>query len=320
MAGGGGQQLAVTHSDLEGSLAPTTRALYERNIRRLVLPAAAAIAARWQGIDLRPLGPVADQLRLGPDDPRGAPVTGGELAAELVDHGVGIEADGAGHRVVTDQGDVGARFLVTCGGLHSDRLARLEGGDPGAAIVPFRGEYYRLVPERTSLVRGLIYPVPDPQFPFLGVHLTRMVDGTVHAGPNAVLALAREGYGRFAFSPADALAPVAWPGFWPLACRYWRTGATGLRRALSPQASTASLRELVDDTRCVAIGLRATLRDGGGEAMSYEIVFPGDGEVDKGWVSADSPLGLALLGASAGDLVHVDAPAGQWSVTVVSVD
>ncbi len=111
--------------------------------------------------------------------------------------------------------------LINCAGLQSDRVARLCGVDPGVTIVPFRGEYYEVVPERHALVRNLIYPVPDPRFPFLGVHFTRMIDGGVEAGPNAVLAFRREGYTRTSFSARDTAEMVAWPGFWRMAAKYW---------------------------------------------------------------------------------------------------
>ena len=115
-------------------------------------------------------------------------------------------------------------------------MARFCGADPGLSILPFRGEYYQLTPERRGLVRGLIYPVPDPRFPFLGVHLTLMVNGGVEAGPNAVLALKREGYRWRDVSLRDAAGIAAWPGFWHLAARFWRTGLTELRHATSRAA------------------------------------------------------------------------------------
>src|SRR5262249_53936867 len=125
-----------------------------------------------------------------------------------------------GATVHTTSGDVQADVLINCAGLHADRLARMAGVDPPARIVPFRGEDYELRPDRRALVRGLIYPVPDPQFPFLGVHLTRMIDGSVHAGPNAVLALAREGYRWGRIRPRDVLDAATYPGLWRLGSRH----------------------------------------------------------------------------------------------------
>lgn len=112
---------------------------------------------------------------------------------------------------MTNRGEFRASFIVNCGGLHSDRLARQNGCDPEAQIVPFRGEYFSVVPERRHLVKNLIYPVPNPAFPFLGVHFTRMIDGTVHAGPNAVLAFAREGYAKSNFSWNDFSETLLFP-------------------------------------------------------------------------------------------------------------
>ncbi|AKZ56620.1 L-2-hydroxyglutarate oxidase LhgO [Streptomyces ambofaciens ATCC 23877] len=151
---------------------------------------------------------------------------------------------GLGVAVRTRSGDVlRARVLVNCAGLHCDEIARATGDDPGMRIVPFRGEYYELA--RPELVRGLVYPVPDPAFPFLGVHLTRGIDGSVHVGPNAVPALAREGYGWDVVRPRELGATLAWPGSWQIARRHWRYGAGELRRSLSKGAFTAAVRRLL---------------------------------------------------------------------------
>ncbi|MEW1719500.1 L-2-hydroxyglutarate oxidase [Streptomyces sp. NPDC093109] len=162
---------------------------------------------------------------------------------------------------------VRARALVNCAGLYADRVARLAGDDPGMRIVPFRGEYYELA--RPELVRGLVYPVPDPAFPFLGVHLTRSVDGGVHVGPNAVPAAAREGYTWSAVRPAELAGTLAWPGSWRIAARHWRYGAGELRRSLSKHAFATAVRRLLPavtdaDLRPAAAGVRAqaVLRDG----------------------------------------------------------
>lgn len=139
-----------------------------------------------------------------------------------------------------------ADALVNCAGLHSDRVARLAGLTPSARIVPFRGEYYELKPERRNLVRGLIYPVPDPALPFLGVHLTRMLDGSVHAGPNAVLALRREGYRWSDVSAKDVAEVAAFRGTWRLARKYaFPTGLEEVRRSFSKKRFAASLARLV---------------------------------------------------------------------------
>ncbi|GII20521.1 L-2-hydroxyglutarate oxidase [Planosporangium mesophilum] len=164
--------------------------------------------------------------------------------------------------VVTTAGEIRADVVVNCAGLHADRIARLAGVDVPARIVPFRGEYHELRPERRELVKGLIYPVPDPALPFLGVHLTRMIDGSVHAGPNAVLALAREGYRWSAFDLRDALDAVAYPGLWRLARRHLRYGVGEVARSLSRRRFAASLARLVpeiceDDLLPAAAGVRA---------------------------------------------------------------
>jgi (S)-2-hydroxyglutarate dehydrogenase len=159
--------------------------------------------------------------------------------------------------------------FVNCAGLHSDRLARLAGLTPDVRIIPFRGEYYELTPETSYLVQGLIYPVPDPSFPFLGVHLTRMINGSIHAGPNAIFALARQGYTKLKINPRDVVDSLRWPGLWRLGRRYWRTGLDEATRSFSKKRFLASLRELVPDLpdRCLLpahAGVRAQAlhRDG----------------------------------------------------------
>ncbi len=137
--------------------------------------------------------------------------------------------------------------LINCAGLYSDRISRMAGDEPGIMVVPFRGEYYDLIPERASLVRALIYPVPDPRFPFLGVHFTRRVSGTVDAGPNAILALAREGYRHTDINIRDLASSVAFPGFWRMAGRHWRNGLAEWYRSLSKAAFVRSLQRLLPE-------------------------------------------------------------------------
>ena len=161
-----------------------------------------------------------------------------------------VRSGGDAQIIETERGEIRARFVVNCGGLHSDRLARRSGAEPGAQIVPFRGEYYELVPEKRSLVKGLIYPVPNPDFPFLGVHLTRMIDGSVHAGPNAVLALHREAYTKALPSLRelqDLGETLAFPGFWRLAARHWDEGWREMVRSYSKRAFVRSLQKLVPE-------------------------------------------------------------------------
>jgi len=142
---------------------------------------------------------------------------------------------------------VHARLLISCAGLHSDRIARAAGARPSVRIVPFRGEYWTLVPPKQDAVRGLIYPVPDPSLPFLGVHLTRTVHGQVHAGPNAVLALCREGYLRRDFLLADALETFCWAGFWRLVRAHGSTGVREALRSLSRRQFARSVARLVPE-------------------------------------------------------------------------
>ncbi|EYT79834.1 L-2-hydroxyglutarate oxidase [Streptomyces andamanensis] len=173
-----------------------------------------------------------------------------------------------GVAVLTSGGDiVRARVLVNCAGLHCDEVARRTGDDPQVRIVPFRGEYYELA--RPELVRGLVYPVPDPAFPFLGVHLTRGIDGGVHVGPNAVPALAREGYGWGVVRPRELAGTLSWPGSWRIARRHWRYGAGELRRSVSKAAFAEAVRRLLPaveerDLVPAPAGVRAqaVLRDG----------------------------------------------------------
>ena len=137
--------------------------------------------------------------------------------------------------------------VVVCAGLHADRVAAMAGDDPDPRIVPFRGEYYLLSEERRHLVRGLVYPVPDPRYPFLGVHLTPRVDGEVMVGPNAVLALAREGYGWGSVSARDLREVMAWPGFRRFAGRHWRTGVMEMRGSISKRRFVAAARRYVPE-------------------------------------------------------------------------
>jgi len=151
--------------------------------------------------------------------------------------------------VETRRGAFSAAYLINCAGLFSDRISRMAGDEPEVMIAPFRGEYYDLIPERSSLVRALIYPVPDPRFPFLGVHFTRRISGRVDAGPNAVLALRREGYRRTDFSLTDLASSLAFPGFWRMAAKHWRSGLDEVHRSFSKSAFVHALQRLVPEVR-----------------------------------------------------------------------
>ena len=149
----------------------------------------------------------------------------------------------------TRRGVFCTKYLINCAGLFSDRVSRMAGDEPEVIIVPFRGEYYELVPERASLVKALIYPVPDPSFPFLGVHFTRRISGRVDAGPNAVLALQREGYRRKDLSVRDLTSTLAFPGFWRMASRHWRAGCGEFYRSFSKSAFMRALQRLIPEMR-----------------------------------------------------------------------
>ncbi|MEX2175359.1 MAG: L-2-hydroxyglutarate oxidase [Pirellulaceae bacterium] len=161
----------------------------------------------------------------------------------------GLQQSGSAVEVQTTAGDVTADYAVGCCGLYSDRVARLAGHTIGAQIVPFRGEYFELVPAARHLCRNLIYPVPDPSFPFLGVHFTRMIEGGVECGPNAVLAFAREGYKKTDINLGDLCETLAFPGFRKLAMKYWRLGAGEMWRSWSKRAFVRALSRLIPEIR-----------------------------------------------------------------------
>jgi L-2-hydroxyglutarate oxidase LhgO len=209
-----------------------------------------------------------------------------------------IRRQGSGLVLETAQGAVEAKYLVNCGGLHSDRAAALMGVTPEVRIIPFRGEYYMLRPERRSLVRGLIYPVPDPEFPFLGVHFTRTIHGDVEAGPNAVLAFAREGYSLGTVRLGEFLGTLGYSGFWHMARRYWKVGAYEMYRSASKAAFVRSLQKLVPqiargDLERGGAGVRAqAVAPDGSLVDDFKIsVTPGAVHV----VNAPSPAATASL-------------------------
>jgi L-2-hydroxyglutarate oxidase LhgO len=202
---------------------------------------------------------------------------GGEL---LLSH----EATGFARRngatlVQSPAGDVECRYAITCAGLYSDKLARLTGGAPDPKIVPFRGDYLILKPEKRYLVKGNIYPVPDPQFPFLGVHFTPRMDGEIWLGPNAVLAFAREGYHFTDVNPRELVDAVAYPGFLKLAMKFWQTGAGEMYRDLNRAAYVKALQRYIpelqpDDCLPGPSGVRAQAMRANGELID-DFVFDG---------------------------------------------
>ncbi|MGC2638827.1 MAG: L-2-hydroxyglutarate oxidase [Acidobacteriaceae bacterium] len=172
----------------------------------------------------------------------------------------------------TTSGSVHARFVINCAGLQSDRIASMSGANLRLRIVPFRGEYYEIVPAKHHLVRGLIYPVPDPRFPFLGVHFTKRIHGGVEAGPNAVLAFRREGYRRTSFNFTDTASLGLFPGFWRMAAKYWKMGFEEMYRSWSKHAFTVALQKLlpeltVGDIRPGGSGVRAQALDIDGKLL-----------------------------------------------------
>lgn len=160
---------------------------------------------------------------------------------------VGIDTASSASIVRTTRGEYRTNIVLGCAGLHSDHVARWTKPDLPLRIIPFRGEYYKLKKEKEYLVRHLIYPVPDPAFPFLGVHFTRMISGGVEAGPNAVFALKREGYAKTSFNAADVWESLSWPGFRKVARKYWRTGLGEYYRSFSKRAFTAALQKLIPE-------------------------------------------------------------------------
>jgi (S)-2-hydroxyglutarate dehydrogenase len=160
-----------------------------------------------------------------------------------------VVTDGTGKVIETPTGTVSAKFVVTCGGLHADRLVKAAGQKPSAKIVPFRGEYYVIKKSRQHLVKHLIYPVPDPKFPFLGVHFTRLIHGGIEAGPNAVLAFAREGYRWTDFNARDLAESLCFPGLWKFLAKYPSLCGYEIRRSLSRAEFCRSLQKLVPDIR-----------------------------------------------------------------------
>ncbi|HEX2254440.1 MAG TPA: L-2-hydroxyglutarate oxidase [Thermoanaerobaculia bacterium] len=200
--------------------------------------------------------------------------------------------------LATTAGPLTAGFLVNCAGLQSDRVARLAGAEPGVRIVPFRGDYFELAPEARELVRGLIYPVADAALPFLGVHLTRTVHGTVEAGPNAVPAAGRHAYLWRRASAGDLAASLAWPGTWRLYTRLWRTGMREMLRSAVPAAFAREARRLVPELRREHLqrgrcGIRAQAVDRQGRLVDDFHLVRGEGAIHV--VNAPSPAATASL-------------------------
>ncbi|NJO39810.1 MAG: L-2-hydroxyglutarate oxidase [Cyanobacteria bacterium CRU_2_1] len=203
-----------------------------------------------------------------------------------------------GQVLETKQGEFETRFVINCAGLHSDRIAKLGKVDPQAKIVPFRGEYYELTPEKRGLVKGLIYPVPNPDFPFLGVHFTRMIDGSVHAGPNAVLSLKREGYHKTDFDLRDFAEVMTFPGFWKLAAKHYDEGFQEIIRSFSKAAFVRSLQRLIPDVQMEDVvpthaGVRAQALMNDGKLVDDFLIIKGQHSVHV--CNAPSPAATSSI-------------------------
>jgi (S)-2-hydroxyglutarate dehydrogenase len=172
-----------------------------------------------------------------------------EGTIQLGERVIDIQESGGSANVITNKTNYHCKLVINCGGLYSDKIAKLTTPRLNVKIIPFRGEYYKLRKEREYLVRNLIYPVPDPNFPFLGVHFTRMARGGVEAGPNAVLAFKREGYRKTDINISELSETLAWPGFRKVASKYWRTGMGEMYRSFSKAAFTTALQKLIPEIR-----------------------------------------------------------------------
>lgn len=236
---------------------------------------------------------------------------GGEiLLGQQVEH---IVQTTGGIEVSSIRGSWSAKKLVTCAGLYSDRVARNTDPSLPLRITPFRGEYYMLKPEARKLVRNLIYPVPDPAFPFLGVHFTRMIDGDVECGPNAVFAFAREGYKKTDFNLRDTMESLAWPGFWTATRKYWRAGLGEFHRSISKDAFVNALQRLIPEITSEHLapggtGVRAQACDRDGRLLDDFFFVENKGAIHV--CNAPSPAATASLaiGASIARMVAGKSP------------
>jgi len=211
----------------------------------------------------------------------GRVVTGSRVTA--------VRPDGSGWMLVTTAGDFSCDLFVNCAGLHCDRVSQMAGQKREVRIVPFRGEYYKIKPERQHLVRHLIYPVPDPQFPFLGVHFTRLIHGGIEAGPNAVLALAREGYRKTDLNLADMFDALSFAGLWRFLGKHRAMSWAEFKRSLSPRLFCESLQRLVPEIRLEDL-------ETGGAGVRAQAMSP-DGTLVQDFCFVTQPKGLHVLNA-----------------------
>ena len=221
-----------------------------------------------------------------------------------------VSPNGPGLMVESNNGVFQTRFLVNCAGLHSDRIARKMGVETNMKIVPFRGEYYQLKPEKRYLAKHLIYPVPNPDFPFLGVHFTRMINGEVHAGPNAVLSLKREGYTKKEFNLRDFVDVITYGGFWKLARKNWQEGTKEMIRSFSKAAFVRSLQELIpeveaNDIEPAGAGVRAQALMPNGKMMDDFVLLEGHRSIHV--CNAPSPAATASIPIGEAIAERIDA-------------
>jgi L-2-hydroxyglutarate oxidase len=225
-----------------------------------------------------------------------------------------------GQVLETNQGTFETQFVINCAGLHSDRIAKLGNVDPKAKIVPFRGEYYELTPEKRYLVKGLIYPVPNPDFPFLGVHFTRMIDGSVHAGPNAVLSLKREGYKKTDFDLGDFAEVMTYPAFWKLAAKHADEGIKEIIRSFSKAAFVHSLQRLIPEVQAEDVvpthaGVRAQALMNDGKLVDDFLIIKGQQSVHV----CNAPSPAATSSIEIGKAIVAQIPTPQHLRTAVNV-
>lgn len=210
----------------------------------------------------------------------------------------GIKIKNGNSQISSERETINAELIINCAGLFSDKIAKLSNQKIDTKIIPFRGEYYKIIPERQYLIKNLIYPVPDPNFPFLGVHFTRMIEGGIEAGPNAVFAFKREGYKKTDINIAELFESITWPGFVKVAIKYWKTGIGEYYRSFSKIAFTKALQKLVPDIKTEDLiaggsGVRAQACDRTGGLLDDFKIIENEGIIDI--LNAPSPAATSSL-------------------------
>lgn len=231
-----------------------------------------------------------------------------------------ILQSGSNQVLETNNGTFATRFVINCAGLHSDRIAKMGKVDPQAKIVPFRGEYYELIPEKRYLVKTLIYPVPNPEFPFLGVHFTRMIDNSVHAGPNAVLSFKREGYKKTDFDLGDFAEVMTYPGFWKLAVKHADEGIQEMIRSWSKAAFVRSLQQLIPEVQASDLvpchaGVRAQALMNDGKLVDDFLIIHGQNCVHV----CNAPSPAATSSIEIGKAIVAEIPEQSHLATAIKV-